>query len=146
MIKRILKDERGGGLAGLALVLPIISLIIFFGFDLAGRSIVYQAALSGAREAARSYAQNQDLNLAKTYAEEAFNSQAGNFGTFKRLDISVVTDFNSDYVKATVVSDVTNKSFEFAWDLIGSTPNNEIENTFINELEIQDGSGIANYN
>ncbi len=141
-MNRILQNKRGD-LASAALALIVLSTIIFFGFDLSSRSIVYHGSFAAAREGARSYARTLDTSEATTRATEIFESMAGDFGDIVHIQIVEESGIYADYAKATVEAELTNKAFEFVWNLVGSTPNNTIQKSYVYEIESKTKTGTV---
>lgn len=134
-------QNKRGSLMEAALVLPILSLIVFFTFDLAARQIVDHAAFAAAREAARSYAQDQSVSNAQNRASEAFSAQAGSLGTLQGVNIAQTPGFGGSYVEVEVTARPTVTAFAFAWRLLGGSPKPTIEKRLVFEIETTSGSG-----
>lgn len=140
MIIRIFKDKRGS-LMEAALVLPILVMLVFLTFDIAEKLVVQNAISSAARESARVYALEKDMNEAKRRGEETFEQMVKGFGNLKSVNITTTADYRGQYAHATVVGEPRVSAFDFAWKFISRKPESTIKRTFVYMMEPDQASG-----
>lgn len=114
--------EKRGDLLEAALILPILTMLVFVTFDLSEKQIVRNAAAKAAREAARIYAQQQDMSLAISKAEETFQASSQGLGTLGNIQIQQTSDYLGTYAVASVQASFRTGVFDFAWRLVGDSP------------------------
>lgn len=131
--------EKRGDLLGAALVLPILAMIVFFVFDMSEKQIVRNAAAKAAREAARIYAQQQDMSLAISKAEHTYEASSKGFGSLQSINITQTHDHLGSYAVATVQASFRKGVFDFVWRLIGDSPPTSVTERKVYMIETTTG-------
>lgn len=131
--------EKRGDLLGAALVLPILALIVFFVFDMSEKQIVRNAAAKAAREAARIYAQQQDMSLAISKAQETYEASSKGFGTLQSINVTQTHDYLGSYAVATVQASFRRGVFDFVWGMMKDNPPTSVIEKKVYMIEITSG-------